>query len=87
MHVFPSGEHDRKKEDGQINVGVHSIHAHEGFSMRHLKNDIALIRLDRPVVLNSRVGTVCLPDKNSRVATGTKCFITGMSYRFYSCYL
>merc|ERR1712168_44584 len=71
------GEHDRRKDDGQQNIGVHSIHSHEGFSMRHLKNDIALIRLVKPVALDSRVGTVCLPPKNSRVAAGTKCFITG----------
>ncbi|KXJ30165.1 Chymotrypsin-C [Exaiptasia diaphana] len=71
------GEHDRKKNDGEVNIGVHSIHSHEGFSMKHLKNDIALIRLNKPVILNDRVGTVCLPAKNSKVAVGKKCFITG----------
>ena len=76
MYIY-IGEHNRKKADGEQSIGVHSIQAHEGFSMRHLKNDIALVRLVRPVVLDSRVGTVCLPSKNSRVAVGTKCFITG----------
>ncbi|XP_031571755.1 chymotrypsin-C-like [Actinia tenebrosa] len=71
------GEHDRKKQDGEISVAVHSIQAHEGFSMKHLRNDIAVIRLARPVVLNGKIGTVCLPPKDSRVVENKKCFITG----------
>ena len=47
------------------------------FSMRHLKNDIALLELERPVPLNDKVNLICLPQKDSRVAPGTKCYITG----------
>ena len=52
---------------------------HVGFSMSHLRNDIALMRLVRPVQLGPKVGTICFPRKNTRVATGTKCWISGLS--------
>ena len=47
--------------------------------MSHLRNDIALMRLVKPVQLGPKVGTVCFPRKNTRVATGTKCWISGLS--------
>ena len=52
---------------------------HAGFSMSHLRNDIALMRLVKPVQLGPKVGTVCFPRKNTRVAPGTKCWISGLS--------
>ena len=52
---------------------------HAGFSMSHLRNDIALMRLVKPVQLGPKVGTICFPRKNTRVATGTKCWISGLS--------
>ncbi|KAL9970715.1 hypothetical protein ACROYT_G023128 [Oculina patagonica] len=50
---------------------------HEGFSMRHLKNDIALLQLEQPIAASDKVSTVCLPDSGSQVAAGTQCYITG----------
>ena len=58
---------------------VNKIIMHAGFSMSHLRNDIALMRLVKPVQLGPKVGTVCFPRKNTRVATGTKCWISGLS--------
>ena len=37
---------------------------HENYSSRRIFNDIALIRLSRPVYLNPGVGVICLPDVN-----------------------
>ena len=45
--------------------------------MSHLRNDIALLQLDRRAQLSDKVNTVCLPSKGSRVAAGTECYITG----------
>ena len=45
-----------------------------------LNNDIALLELEKPVTLNARVGTACLPDLNYELPVndpGTRCFITG----------
>ncbi|XP_056619762.1 plasminogen-like [Triplophysa dalaica] len=39
--------------------------------------DIALIKLDRPAVLNDQVSLACLPEKDYIVPDGTECFITG----------
>ena len=54
---------------------------HEQFSMRHLRNDIALLQLYRPISASSKVNTVCLPSSGSRIPTGTRCYITGSPVR------
>ena len=68
----------RIQGDGVV-YRVNKIIMHAGFSMSHLRNDIALMRLVKPVQLGPKVGTVCFPRKNTRVATGTKCWISGLS--------
>ncbi|XP_027047208.1 chymotrypsinogen B-like [Pocillopora damicornis] len=50
---------------------------HEGYSGRHLRNDIALLQLERPITASSKVNTVCLPESRSRIPAGTQCYITG----------
>ncbi|XP_001632947.3 chymotrypsinogen B isoform X2 [Nematostella vectensis] len=50
---------------------------HEQFSMRHLKNDIALLQLHEPVKASDKVNTVCLPSSGSRAQAGARCYITG----------
>ncbi|KAL9970708.1 hypothetical protein ACROYT_G023120 [Oculina patagonica] len=61
----------------QETFNLKQLISHEGFSMRHLRNDIALLQLDRPATLSSKVNLVCLPQKGTKVAPGSKCFITG----------
>ena len=68
----------RIQGDGVV-YRVNKIIMHGGFSMSHLRNDIALMRLVKPVQLGPKVGTVCFPRKNTRVAPGTKCWISGLS--------
>ncbi|XP_001623008.2 chymotrypsin-like protease CTRL-1 isoform X2 [Nematostella vectensis] len=50
---------------------------HKDFSMSHLKNDVALLKLDNPIQPSDKVNTVCLPERNSRAQVGAQCFITG----------
>ncbi|KAJ7382093.1 hypothetical protein OS493_037062 [Desmophyllum pertusum] len=50
---------------------------HERFNMEKLRNDVALLQLERPIQSSSKVNTVCLPSSGSRVQPGTQCFITG----------
>ena len=45
--------------------------------MGHLRNDLALLKLDRPAVLRKHIKTICLPNQDDQIKTGTKCFITG----------
>ena len=42
-------------------------------------NDIALIKLSRPAMLNTRVGLACMPSgkETDRVVPGKMCYITG----------
>ncbi|XP_020616819.1 elastase-1-like isoform X2 [Orbicella faveolata] len=72
------GEHDQTVTEGAEQVfDVSSVCFHEGFSMQHLRNDIAVLTLSNPVALSDRVNTVCLPQGRQQVLTGTKCYITG----------
>ena len=52
-----------------------------------MNNDIAMIKLARPVKMNNYVSTVCLPSGD--VPVGTECYITGMDVlfvKFTGCY-
>lgn len=72
------GEHDQSKAEGNEQVmGVAAICYHENFTLRHLRNDVAVLTLSEPVSMNEKVGTVCLPDRGQQVARGTRCYITG----------
>ena len=53
---------------------------HPEFSMSHLRHDVAVLKLAQPANLNSKVGTVCLPQHNSRVGQRTTCYVTGKLY-------
>lgn len=73
-----SGAHRRKgTTDVQQHVKVKAIHKHRGFSMEHLRHDIAVLQLERPVELNNKVAMVCLPSKTPDLRAN--CYITGVS--------
>ncbi len=40
-------------------------------------NDIALLKMVRPVIFNTRIAPVCLPDQGVQVQEGTKCYVSG----------
>ena len=72
------GEHDQTVEEGAEKlIDVAAVCYHEGFSMKHIQNDIALLTLAKPVVLSDRINTVCLPQQSRQVPAGTNCYITG----------
>ncbi|XP_078374818.1 chymotrypsin-like protease CTRL-1 [Oculina patagonica] len=72
------GAHDRTGTTAvQKTFRLKQVFKHEGFGMRHLRNDIALLQLDGSIQASSKVNTVCLPSSGSRVPVGTKCYITG----------
>merc|ERR550519_583613 len=59
----------------QQSFRLRQLFMHQGFSMRHFRNDIAVLQLATPVTLSSKVNTVCLPTGPARV--GAQCYITG----------
>ena len=72
------GEHDQTVEEGAEKlIDVAAVCYHEGFSMKHIQNDIALLTLAKPVMLSDRINTVCLPQQSRQVPAGTNCYITG----------
>ena len=72
------GEHDQTVEEGAEKlIDVAAVCYHEGFSMKHIQNDIALLTLAKPVVLSDRINIVCLPQQSRQVPAGTNCYITG----------
>ncbi|CAH3166039.1 unnamed protein product, partial [Porites lobata] len=76
-HVYSlvAGAH-RIDGDG-VEYRINKIITHPAYGVAYHRNDIALLRLVKPVKLDSKVGTVCFPPKGSRVASGTRCWISG----------
>ena len=56
---------------------LRQLFKHEGFSMRNLRNDIALLQLAGSISPSPKVNTVCLPASGSRIPAGSLCYITG----------
>ena len=72
-----AGEHDRSRDEGEQEIGVSVIHIHKKAMTEGFGNDLAIMKLSRPAILNEKVKPVCLPKRKSRVPVGTKCYITG----------
>ncbi|XP_042865084.1 vitamin K-dependent protein C-like [Penaeus japonicus] len=58
------GAHDvsLRDEEGRVVRGVTHAIVHEHFDSRDLSNDVALLRMDEPVVMSRTVRPICLPD-------------------------
>lgn len=56
---------------------LRQLFKHEGFSMRNLRNDVALLQLAGSISPSPKVNTVCLPASGSRIPAGSQCYITG----------
>ncbi|XP_078373651.1 chymotrypsin-like elastase family member 3B [Oculina patagonica] len=73
------GVHDRTVSDQVQSISVSEIHINKRAMTKGYGDDIALIKLSRPALLNGRVGLACLPSgrKTDRVTPGTMCYLTG----------
>ena len=56
---------------------VELVIAHPNYDGSSINNDIALMKLRTPVMMNDHVLTACLPNKTDIIAVGSTCFITG----------
>ena len=78
IFFFPLGAHSRLGTTAvQRTFRLKKVIKHERFSMRHLRNDIALLQLSGSVTPSSKVNVVCLPQKGSTAQIGKQCYITG----------
>ncbi|XP_036357392.1 tryptase beta-2-like [Octopus sinensis] len=72
-----AGEYDlRKNESYEQFRAVEKIIRHENSTIKPLKYDIALLKLQEPVVISKYVNTICLY-KNESFIVGETCTITG----------
>lgn len=70
------GEHDIEvTEGGEQFINAAKIIRHPKYSSWTLDNDILLIKLSSPAVINSRVASISLP--SSCAPAGTECLISG----------
>lgn len=70
------GEHDIELNEGTEQfVNSAKIIRHPRYNSRNMDNDIMLIKLSKPVALNSYVRTVSLP--SSCASAGTRCLVSG----------
>ncbi|KAF5900282.1 plasminogen isoform X2, partial [Clarias magur] len=70
----------------KVYMGIHTERATESskqiFDLEKIVKepagaDIALLKLQKPAVINDKVSTVCLPEKDYIVPSGTECYVTG----------
>ena len=50
---------------------------HAGYSWSTSANDIALLKLQTPVLMSDHVNPVCVPRATEKVTIGTTCYATG----------
>lgn len=66
--------------DVQQTFQVKALHKHSGFTMQNLEHDIAVLQLEGSALLSNKVTTVCLPKQDADLKS--KCYITGLLYKF-----
>ena len=72
------GDNDRDKNEGsEQSIKTKRLQPHPKFDPTRLNNDIALLELSKPAILNKRVGLVCLPPQDYDVSVKSNCYITG----------
>ncbi|KAF5405790.1 Transmembrane serine protease 8, partial [Paragonimus heterotremus] len=76
------GEHDMLDESvPHYEIPVQYVRTHPLYKEALLGNDIALMKLERPVRLSNHVNIACLPDPGEEVAPGTKCVSAGWGHK------
>ncbi|KAG8454646.1 hypothetical protein GDO86_001024 [Hymenochirus boettgeri] len=66
----------QQNEDSKQSFRISQVFEN-GFNPQTLENDIVILKLDRPVTLNTKVQLVSLPNLNENVAAGTQCVTAG----------
>ncbi|CAG2171180.1 unnamed protein product [Oppiella nova] len=85
MYRCVVGEHDRTKPEGkEAIINVIKVIQHPSWDTSKIVNDVALLKLSRPISFSgneSHVRPVCLPDQQAvDNIVGTKCWATGWGH-------
>lgn len=73
------GDYSNKEdivEDGQMMRGVKEVIIHPQYSNRNYDNDLALLRLDKPVAYTRYILPICLPTEDLKII-GKRGYVTG----------
>jgi hypothetical protein len=73
--VLRIGVHDIRLTRSEEVYGARRIFVHERFISSTFENDIAIIRLDRPVMITEHTSPICLPSNN--VSPGSQVTVAG----------
>ncbi|CAK9294624.1 unnamed protein product [Gordionus sp. m RMFG-2023] len=65
------------RDDGSEIIEIAGIHIHPDWNRKILKNDIALIKLKKPIKFNKKIQPICLPIMHYNVKGGAQCHATG----------
>lgn len=75
LFILRIGIHDIRLTRSEELYGARRIFVHERFISSTFENDIAIIRLDRPVTVNKYTSPICLPSNN--VQPGSQVTVAG----------
>ncbi|CAF0790987.1 unnamed protein product [Brachionus calyciflorus] len=70
------GAHDLSKTSSSSGISVSKIIGHPSYNTDTLKNDIALMKLEKPVTFNDKIQPACLP-ANNYAQPGRVAMVTG----------
>ena len=80
------GDNIMEVEDrGEQELDIIQIHFHENFNVGpYLNNDIAIIRVEGPIIMSDTVGPICLPEPSATYSTKDNITITGWGKNGYN---
>ena len=77
LSIIVGDLHRNINETTEKRHNVEKIVMHSGYNTTTLVNDIALLKLQTPALMNDHVNTVCVPNGTEEAALGTSCYVTG----------
>ncbi|GMS99278.1 hypothetical protein PENTCL1PPCAC_21453, partial [Pristionchus entomophagus] len=72
---------ESNKEGSEQKPKIRKVHIYKDFDRKTKRNNIALIQLDKDLILDSFTQPVCLPDKDKGISSNSTGWITGWGFQ------